>query len=175
MWRSARTTSVPSTPQVIIRRHAPAKAYTRARLPDDMDASPSSSTLEHSASGPTTATSSEHEDASEFPDELGQIRALLRPPPIPGVENWGIPPESTEPCDPAVLAKVSQFISLKRNPTNPKHFNDSLMANRSFRNPHLYAQLVDFVDVDERTTNFPKRVWDPEDVKDEWFADRIGT
>ena len=48
------------------------------------------------------------------------------------------------------------------------------MANRAFRNPHLYAKLVEFVDVDERTTNFPARVWDPLDVRDEWYADRIG-
>ena len=48
------------------------------------------------------------------------------------------------------------------------------MSNRSFRNPHLYAKLVEFVDVDERTTNFPKEVWDPHDVQEDWFADRIG-
>lgn len=71
-------------------------------------------------------------------------------------------------------AKLAQFRTLKRDPANPKHFNDSLMSNRSFRNPHLYTKLVEFVDVDERTTNFPKDIWDPEDVKEEWFADRIG-
>lgn len=71
-------------------------------------------------------------------------------------------------------AKLAQFHTLKRDPHNPKHFNDSLMSNRSFRNPHLYAKLVEFVDVDERTTNFPKDIWDPDDVKAEWFADRIG-
>lgn len=48
------------------------------------------------------------------------------------------------------------------------------MSNRSFRNPHLYAKLVEFVDVDERVTNFPRNIWDPEDVQDEWFADKIG-
>ena len=48
------------------------------------------------------------------------------------------------------------------------------MANRAFRNPHLYAKLVEFVDVDERTSNFPAHVWDPLDVREEWFADRIG-
>ncbi|KII87801.1 hypothetical protein PLICRDRAFT_42304 [Plicaturopsis crispa FD-325 SS-3] len=106
-------------------------------------------------------------------DELARIRALLLPPPIPGVEDWGIPPESTDPCDPAIETKLAQFHTLKRDATNPKHFNDSLMSNRSFRNPHLYAKLVEFVDVDERTTNFPRDLWDPDDVKDEWFADRI--
>ena len=49
------------------------------------------------------------------------------------------------------------------------------MSNKSFRNPHLYAKLVEFVDVDERTTNFSKDLWDPNDVHPEWFADRIGT
>lgn len=70
---------------------------------------------------------------------------------------------------------MAQFLALKRDPVNPRHFNDSLMSNRSFRNPHLYATLVDFVDVDERTTNFPTSIWDPNDVEPEWFADQIGT
>jgi len=48
------------------------------------------------------------------------------------------------------------------------------MSNRSFRNPHLYAKLVEFVDVNERITNLPKDLWDPDDVRPEWFADRIG-
>ena len=85
-------------------------------------------------------------------------------------------PQVTEVSDDACLqAKLAQFNALKRDPHNPKHFNDSLMSNRSFRNPHLYAKLVEFVDVDERTTNFPLDIWNPEDVQDEWFADRIGT
>jgi hypothetical protein len=49
------------------------------------------------------------------------------------------------------------------------------MSNRSFRNPHLYAKLVEFVDVDERTSNFPRDIWDPQDVREEWFSGRIGT
>ena len=124
-------------------------------------------------------------------NELTKIRELLRPPPIPGVVDWGIPAASTEPCEPAIevlwqsfiffvfltcapQAKLAQFHELKRDPHQPKHFNDSLMSNRSFRNPHLYAKLVEFVDVDERTTNFPKEIWDPHDVQEDWFADKIG-
>lgn len=48
------------------------------------------------------------------------------------------------------------------------------MSNRSFRNPHLYAKLVEFVDVDERATNFPRDLWNPNDAQEEWFADNIG-
>ncbi|KAH9848330.1 HCNGP-like protein-domain-containing protein [Lenzites betulinus] len=101
------------------------------------------------------------------------IRELLRPPPIPGAVDWGIPPEPDSACDEAIKAKITSFLALKRDPQNPRHFNDSLMSNRAFRNPHLYAKLVEFVDVDERASNFPERIWNPMDVKEEWFADRI--
>ncbi|KAJ3989289.1 HCNGP-like protein-domain-containing protein [Lentinula detonsa] len=105
---------------------------------------------------------------------LARIRALLRPPPIPGLSEWGIPPEVESNCDPELEAKLNQFHQLKSSST-PKHFNDTLMSNRSFRNPHLYAQLVEFVDIDERTTNFPKEIWNLEELKDgEWDAEKIG-
>lgn len=48
------------------------------------------------------------------------------------------------------------------------------MSNRSFRNPHLFAKLVEFVDVDERTTNFTSDVWALDDFEPEWYADKIG-
>ena len=51
------------------------------------------------------------------------------------------------------------------------------MSNRSFRNPHLYAKLVEFVDVNERETNFPKELWDPYQIidgKHGWDAEKIG-
>ncbi len=35
-------------------------------------------------------------------DEIARIRAILKPPPIPGVEDWGISPPSTEPCNPSI-------------------------------------------------------------------------
>ena len=75
---------------------------------------------------------------------------------------------------PSSQAKLIHFHALKNDPAAPKHFNDSLMMNRSFRNPHLYTKLVEFVDVDEKATNFPREVWDPTDMREEWFADRIG-
>ncbi|KAL5523383.1 hypothetical protein ACEPAF_1650 [Sanghuangporus sanghuang] len=123
-----------------------------------------------------TSPSTSHTSSEMQVDELARIRTLLRPPPIPGLDGCGIPPASNEDdddCDPALVAKLCQFHELKRNPSNPRHFNDSLMSNRSFRNPHLYAQLVEFVDVDECTTNFPADIWDPRDVREEWFAERI--
>ena len=43
--------------------------------------------------------------SDKYQDELSRIRALLQPPPIQGVDDWGIPPESSEPCDPALFVR----------------------------------------------------------------------
>ncbi|KAI9465882.1 HCNGP-like protein-domain-containing protein [Lactarius psammicola] len=146
----------------------PQKPHPRSRSVED--AEPTSSTATQ-AEASTSSTPSD--DKSSDLSELSKIRDLLRPPQIPDVPDWGIPPASAEPCEPAIEAKLTQFHTLKRDPEQPKHFNDSLMSNRSFRNPHLYAKLVEFADVDERTTNFPREIWDPHDVQEEWFADKI--
>ncbi|KAJ7018686.1 HCNGP-domain-containing protein [Mycena alexandri] len=159
--------------QIIIRRPAAQlKSHPRAVIADQiLDApSPKRSEVPGSASGPQNAVASSSQVDPE--DELTRIRALLRPPPIPGTEDWGIPPASTEPCDPAIQTKLAQFHALK-TATPPKHFNDSLMGSRAFRNPHLYTKLVEFVDVDERTTNFPPALWDPADVDPAWYADAL--
>ncbi|KAI0761113.1 HCNGP-like protein-domain-containing protein [Irpex lacteus] len=144
--------------QIVIKKPHHLKPHPRAPLPD----------TERSNTTVAADRSEVPQHAANEPeDELTRIRTLLRPSPIPGVDDWGIPLRQPG------RAKLTQFHALKRDASNPKHFNDSLMANRSFRNPHLYTKLVEFVDVNERTTNFPKDIWDPEDVREEWFADRI--
>jgi len=155
-------------PQIIIRRPVHSKPHPRSRSVEDTEPTSSAATP---AKASTSSTPSD--DNSGDLSELSNVRELLRPPPIPGVPDWGIPPATAEPCEPAIEAKLAQFHTLKRDPEQPKHFNDSLMSNRSFRNPHLYAKLVEFADVDERTTNFPREIWDPHDVQEEWFADKI--
>ncbi|KAG8980104.1 hypothetical protein FRB90_007823, partial [Tulasnella sp. 427] len=108
----------------------------------------------------------------ENEDESSAIRRISRPPPIPGSndEEYDIPPCSETPCDPELDAKVLKFHLLKRQ---GKHFNDTLMQNKAFRNPHIYAKLVDFVSVDETSTNFPKDIWNPFDLREEWYAENI--
>ncbi|KAJ3560571.1 hypothetical protein NP233_g10751 [Leucocoprinus birnbaumii] len=176
--------------QIIIKRPSNIhKNHPRAHLSEQAKGNTSSEAYSRSQSLPHGHLSQERRVTESHPeqripdpertlvrteeDDIDRIRALLRPPPIPGVEDWGIPSPSNEPCDPAIKTKLAQFSALKHDPHNPKHFNDSLMSNRSFRNPHLYAKLVEFVDVDERATNFPEDIWDPLDVQEDWFADKI--
>ncbi|KAF7288184.1 HCNGP-domain-containing protein [Mycena chlorophos] len=122
---------------------------------------------------PTPNAEASSSSSNHAEDDLTRIRELLRPPSIPGMEDWGIPPPSSAPCDPAIESKLAQFHTLK-NADPPKHFNDSLVGSRAFHNPHLYAKLVEFVDVaDERTSNFPKSLWDPGKVEQGWYAASI--
>jgi hypothetical protein len=57
-------------------------------------------------SGDDADSRNPNDNEGEEQDELAQLRKLLRPPPIPGVEDWGIPPEPDEGAvdlDPEVL------------------------------------------------------------------------
>ena len=95
--------------QVIIRRPPIAhKNQIRAHISDDIVQDDQSQIAGPSSREPDvsmdTSPSSEHAVPSDkFQDELSRIRALLHPPAILGVEDWGIPPESSEPCDPALF------------------------------------------------------------------------
>lgn len=94
--------------QVIIRRPAIAhKNQIRAHISDDIVQEDQSqiagpSSRETDASADMSPPSIRAVPSDEFQDELSRIRALLHPPPIPGVNDWGVPPESSDPCEPAL-------------------------------------------------------------------------
>ncbi|KAF9287975.1 hypothetical protein BGZ68_000997 [Mortierella alpina] len=85
-------------------------------------------------------------------DRGALMRSLLKPKPIPGVDNFGIPAEPKGEINPAVQAKMEQFLHVKL--TRGIHFNQSLMKNKNFRNPHIYTSLVEFVQLNETGSNF---------------------
>ena len=95
----ARRPPTSSKSQIVIRRPVHSKPHPRARLTEETEA-PSPPTTEAEASGSSTVPEDQLSDLSS--NELIKIRDLLRPPPIPGVPDWGIPAASTEPCDPAI-------------------------------------------------------------------------
>jgi hypothetical protein len=72
----------------------------------------------------------------------------------------------------SLQAKLANFHHLAR--TRGLHFNDSLSASKAFRNPRIYAKLVDFVDVDETGSNWDPAVWDPHGLGEHATASRLG-
>ncbi|KAG0347534.1 hypothetical protein BG004_007545 [Podila humilis] len=88
-------------------------------------------------------------------DRGALMRLLLKPRPIPNIENFGIPPNPEGEVNPAVQAKMEQFHHIKM--TRGIHFNQSLMKNKNFRNPHIYSSLVDLVALNEIGSNFEKK------------------
>lgn len=53
-------------------------------------------------------------------------------------------------------------------------FNENLLKNKAFRNPHIYNKLVEFVELDEIGSNFDRGVFDPYGFPSEAFADQVG-
>ncbi|GAA5927179.1 hypothetical protein JCM1841_004241 [Sporobolomyces salmonicolor] len=115
--------------------------------------------------------------AARVEDERAEQGAgAASPVPVAGVNldalaEFGIPPLPTGPCNPSVEAKLANFHALRQ--TRGLHFNDSLHASKAFRNPRIYAKLVDFVDVDETETNWSKDMWDPKGLGPDATASRI--
>ncbi|KAF8317661.1 HCNGP-domain-containing protein [Clavulina sp. PMI_390] len=169
---SARPATLAASMSNIIKRSVH-KSSLRTREPVAVSPIPGSTSTANPTPSSEGIESVEMSTSAPMPSDLSDdalMRQLLRPPPIPGVENWGIPSSPATPCDSALEAKIRHFKSLKEQ---GKHFNDSLMSNKAFRNPHIYAKLVEFVDVNEMGTKFPKATWDPLDLQPEWYSDRI--
>lgn len=79
---------------------------------------------------------------------------------LDSLSEFGIPPISTEPPNPAVAAKINQFYALSQPPRS-LHFNDSLASSKAFRNPRIYEKLVEFVELgDEGVSGWDRDVWD---------------
>ncbi|GEM07275.1 SAP30-binding protein, transcriptional regulator protein HCNGP [Rhodotorula toruloides] len=98
--------------------------------------------------------------------------------PVPSVRldtlaEFGIPPVPTGTCKPSVEAKLTNFHNLRVS--RGLHFNDSLHASKAFRNPRIYAKLVDFVDVDETGTNWDAEIWDPKNIGADASVTRIAS
>jgi hypothetical protein len=97
-------------------------------------------------------------DLESEDEQLRKRRELMQPKPIPNVDDWGIPPEPQGECDADVEARIAHFLSLRESGTR---FNEHLQHSKAFRNPHIYEKLVEFVELDEYSSNFPKDQFDP--------------
>lgn len=98
--------------QVVIRR--PAQVKLRPRIRRQFSDPAGGEPAERPAPGTSeaadlldTASRMSMQDEQQLDDEPARIRRLLRPPEIPGVADWGIPPSPSTPCDPALEVGTS--------------------------------------------------------------------
>ncbi|UZJ53968.1 hypothetical protein CBS101457_003288 [Exobasidium rhododendri] len=90
--------------------------------------------------------------------------------------EWGLgverPPSGH--INEALFAKLSNFQTLKEE--QGTHFNQSLAKNRSFRNPHIYDKLVQWVEVEETASGYgdmiKRKGKEKEKADDIWMSSR---
>jgi len=86
-----------------------------------------------------TATDAYEEEAEQdlpYMSEKDQLRYLTQP----SHPMTSLPPAPTSEADPAVTTKFKRFLELK---TKGVHFNEDLAGKSSFRNPSLFASLLE--------------------------------
>jgi hypothetical protein len=70
-----------------------------------------------------------------------------------------------------VQAKMEKWTELRRNGTS---FNGALMNNKGFRNPSIMNKLIEFLELDEYGSNYPKEEYDPRGFPPESFLEELG-
>ncbi|KAI7879906.1 HCNGP-domain-containing protein [Lichtheimia hyalospora FSU 10163] len=103
-------------------------------------------------------------------DKTRQRRLALMAKAVDGVDNWGIPAEPTTECDPDLLETITHFQTLHKS---GHRLNEHLQSNKAFRNPRIYAKLVEFIDLDEIGSNFDKETFDPHGFPKEAYIDGL--
>lgn len=93
---------------------------------------------------PTELVATEYEDDSPEDSLPMSERDVLRYLTQPLRPMSSIPPEPSEPADPAVTAKFKRFLELK---SQGIHFNEDLATKISFKNPSLFASLLERANV----------------------------
>lgn len=98
---------LPASSSGLLRSQAPAVIIRR---PTQGQPRPASVNKDHDET-PHDSSDGQHVSMDIDDGGIARIRQLLRPPPIHGLSDWGIPPESTEPCDPAVEVNIKDIAS----------------------------------------------------------------
>lgn len=92
-------------------------------------------------------------EVSTHPHHISPVPAAFYPPRGPdGSTEWGLGQEVAHGADEQLTAKLAHLHRLKQQ---GNHFNLALARNRSFHNPHIYAKLVKWADLDETRSNYP--------------------
>ncbi|KAJ1881526.1 SAP30-binding protein [Coemansia sp. RSA 1722] len=74
-------------------------------------------------------------------------------------------PEDTPECSAELQAKFAHWYDLRQEGAN---FNDTLMRNKTFRNPNIYKWLVDHLKLEEAGSNFDEQGFDAAQLRNDF-------
>jgi len=69
-----------------------------------------------------------------------------------------LPPAPVGKSDPKVVEMLSNMWNKHQNGYD---FNAIIRNKKSYRNPSIYSKLIDFFEIEEGGSNFPKDVFEP--------------
>ena len=73
-------------------------------------------------------------------------------------EGGRLPPEPPGFCSPRIQESVNK--AMKKKQEYGYDMNEIIQRKKAFRNPSIYEKLIQFCEIDEHGTNFPKDLYD---------------
>ena len=73
--------------------------------------------------------------------------------------NVELPPEPSGKCPKRIQDRVTELYN--KMVREGKNMNQSIRATKKFRNPVIYEKLLEFLDIDEKGTNYPTELYNP--------------
>ncbi|XP_013410616.1 SAP30-binding protein [Lingula anatina] len=82
-----------------------------------------------------------------------------------------IPPEPPGRCSRELQDRIAGLFDLMNR--TGVDMNDKIQREKDFRNPSIYAKLVEFCEIDEKGTNYPPDIFDPHFWGKESYYDEL--
>lgn len=83
-----------------------------------------------------------------------------------------LPPEPTAKCPEKVQLEFSKY---HHEMLNGKNINDAYLKTKKLKNPSIYEKLLLFCKIDEKGSNFPKEIFDPDCWKESSYYDALSS
>ncbi|KAJ2734078.1 hypothetical protein IW152_002624 [Coemansia sp. BCRC 34962] len=121
------------------------------------------SSLNESIDADTCAYESDREAYEKTKRDLDHLLGCSQVPDI-------VPLPDTVECPAELQAKFAQWYDLKQQGAN---FNETLMRNKTFRNPNIYQWLVDHLGLEEAGSNMPLDGFSPVELRKDFTAEAL--
>ncbi len=85
--------------------------------------------------------------------------------------NILLPPEPTTKCSKNIQNKIIGFLQKKVG--SGIDLNSNLQQKKDLRNPSIYEKLIEFCNLDEFGTNYPRHLYNPKEWTEESYYDNL--